>query len=72
MNGLAFGATDTPMLRAVSARIADAGMHAADMADAVLAIIDQGPAGPTGQVWDIGFTGTTRAESLTQIAAIRA
>jgi NAD(P)-dependent dehydrogenase (short-subunit alcohol dehydrogenase family) len=71
VNGLAFGATDTPMLRAVSARIADAGMHAADMADAVLAIIDQGPTGSTGQVWDVGFTGTSRAESLTQIAAIR-
>jgi hypothetical protein len=55
----------------VSARIADAGMHAADMADAVLAIIDQGPTGSTGQVWDVGFTGTSRAESLTQIAAIR-
>jgi NAD(P)-dependent dehydrogenase (short-subunit alcohol dehydrogenase family) len=72
VNGLAFGATDTPMLRAVSARIADNGMHAGDMADAVLAIIDQGHSGPTGAVWDVGFSGTPRVESLEQIAAIRA
>lgn len=72
VNGLAFGATDTPMLRAVSARIADNGMHADDMADAVLAIIDQGPEGPTGAIWDVGFSGTPRVESLEQIAAIRA
>ena len=72
VNGLAFGATDTPMLRAVSPRLADEGMRAEDMADAVCAIIDQGPGGATGRVWDVGFTGTPRHESLRQIAAIRA
>lgn len=72
VNGLAFGATDTPMLRAVAPKIADGGMRAADMADAVMAIIDQGPGGPTGKVWDVGFSGTPRSESLEQIAAIRA
>jgi NAD(P)-dependent dehydrogenase (short-subunit alcohol dehydrogenase family) len=72
VNGLAFGATDTPMLRAVSARIAEAGMRADDMADAAMAILDQGPDGPTGRVWDVGFSGTPRADSLEQIAAIRA
>ncbi len=71
VNGLAFGATDTPMLRSVSPRLAEEGMRAEDMADAVCAIIDQGPAGPTGRVWDVGFTGTPRDESLRQIAAIR-
>jgi 3-oxoacyl-[acyl-carrier protein] reductase len=71
VNGLAFGATDTPMLRAVAPKIADAGMTADDMADAVLAIIDQGPGGATGRVWDVGFSGTPRSESLEQIAAIR-
>lgn len=70
VNGLAFGATDTPMLRAVSARIAAAGMRAEDMATAVLNILDQGPAGPTGRVYDVGFTGTPRETSLEQIAAI--
>jgi D-sorbitol dehydrogenase (acceptor) len=71
VNGLAFGATDTPMLRAVSAVMAERGMRAGDMAEAVLAIVEQGPDGPTGRVWDIGFTGTPREESLRQIAAIR-
>jgi D-sorbitol dehydrogenase (acceptor) len=71
VNGLAFGATDTPMLRAVSPRLADQGMRAEDMADAVCAIVDQGPDGSTGQVWDVGFTGTPREESLRQIDAIR-
>ena len=72
VNGLAFGATDTPMLRAVAPRIAEAGMHSDDMADAVMAIIDQGADGATGKVWDVGFSGTPRSESLEQIAAIRA
>jgi NAD(P)-dependent dehydrogenase (short-subunit alcohol dehydrogenase family) len=72
VNGLAFGATDTPMLRGVSPRLADTAMRASDMADAVCAIVDQGSGGPTGQVWDVGFTGTPREEYLAQIAAIRA
>ena len=72
VNGLAFGATDTPMLRAVSARVAENGMHAEDMATAVLNIVDLGPSGPTGVTYDIGFSGTARNESLAQIAAIAA
>jgi NAD(P)-dependent dehydrogenase (short-subunit alcohol dehydrogenase family) len=71
VNGLAFGATDTPMLRGVSPRLADTAMRASDMADAACAIVDQGPDGPTGRVWDVGFTGTPREEYLAQIAAIR-
>jgi hypothetical protein len=51
--------------------MAERGMRAGDMAEAVLAIVEQGPDGPTGRVWDIGFTGTPREESLRQIAAIR-
>lgn len=70
VNGLAFGATDTPMLRAVSVRVAEAGMRAEDMAAAVVAILDQGRDGPTGRVWDVGFSGTPRDESLRQIARI--
>jgi 3-oxoacyl-[acyl-carrier protein] reductase len=70
VNGFAFGATDTPMLRAVSVKAAENGMRAEDMADAAMAVIDQGPDGPTGQVWDVGFSGTPRAESLDQIAAL--
>lgn len=71
VNGLAFGATDTPMLRAVSARVAENGMRAEDMAQAVLNIVDQGPDGPTGVTYDVGFSGTPRLESLSQIEAIR-
>lgn len=71
VNGLAFGATDTPMLRGVAPRLADRAMRAEDMAEAVCAIVDQGPGGATGRVWDVGFTGTPREESLQQIAAIR-
>ena len=70
VNGLAFGATDTPMLRAVSVRIAEAGMRAEDMAQAVLNIVLQGPSGATGVTYDVGFSGTPRSESLAQIAAI--
>ncbi len=71
VNGLAFGATDTPMLRAVSVRVAENGMRAEDMAEAVLNIVRQGRRGPTGITYDIGFSGTPRTESLEQIAAIR-
>lgn len=70
VNGLAFGATDTPMLRAVSVRVAENGMRADDMAEAVLNIVRQGRNGPTGMTYDIGFSGTPRVESLKQIAAI--
>jgi NAD(P)-dependent dehydrogenase (short-subunit alcohol dehydrogenase family) len=72
VNGLAFGATDTPMLRAVSPTIAENGMRAEDVVDAVFLVIDHGPDGPTGQVYDFGFTGTPREESLRQIQRIRA
>lgn len=70
VNGLAFGATDTPMLRAVSARIAEAGMRAEDIAQAVFNIVHQGPGGATGVTYDVGFSGTPRSESLAQIEAI--
>ena len=61
----------TPMLRAVSVRVAENGMRAEDMAEAVLNIVRQGPGGPNGTTYDVGFSGTPRRESLRQIAAIR-
>jgi 3-oxoacyl-[acyl-carrier protein] reductase len=70
VNGLAFGATDTPMLRAVSPRLADAGMKADDVVQAVWNIVALGPQGPTGQVYDVGDNGTPRDQSLAEIAAI--
>jgi 3-oxoacyl-[acyl-carrier protein] reductase len=72
VNGLAFGATDTPMLRAVSPTIAENGMRAEDIVVAVFLVVDQGANGPTGRVYDFGFTGTPREESLRQIQLIRA
>jgi NAD(P)-dependent dehydrogenase (short-subunit alcohol dehydrogenase family) len=70
VNGLAFGATDTPMLRSVAPRLADRGMQAGDVVQAVLNIVALGADGPTGRVYDVGDTGTPRHESLRQIAAI--
>jgi D-sorbitol dehydrogenase (acceptor) len=70
VNGLAFGATDTPMLRSVAPQLADGGMRADDVVQAVLNIVALGADGPTGRVYDVGDTGTSRNESLQQIAAI--
>lgn|GEM_PF-545859 len=72
VNGLAFGATDTPMLRGVAPHVAATAMRPEQVADAVCAIVDQGPDGPTGRVHDFGFTGTPHDEVQRQIAAIRA
>ncbi|OAN99349.1 SDR family NAD(P)-dependent oxidoreductase [Parasphingorhabdus sp.] len=71
VNELCFGAVDTPMLRAVSAEKADAGMKAKDLATAVFHIVDQGPQGETGRSYFFGFSGTPRNQSLEQIAAIQ-
>jgi len=70
VNGLAFGATDTPMLRSVAPSLAAEGMTADDVVQAVLNIVALGADGPTGRVYDVGDTGTPRPESLRQIAAI--
>lgn len=70
VNALCFGATDTPMLRAVSVPIAEAGMKPEDLTQAVLNILAHGKGGPTGQVHLFGTSGTPRAESLRQIAAL--
>ncbi|WP_108810553.1 SDR family NAD(P)-dependent oxidoreductase [Sphingorhabdus sp. Alg231-15] len=70
VNELCFGAVDTPMLRAVSPEKAEAGMKPHDLATAVFRIVNQGPAGATGQSYFFGFSGTTREESLKQLAAL--
>jgi 3-oxoacyl-[acyl-carrier protein] reductase len=70
VNGLAFGATDTPMLRRVSVPLAESGMRGTDLADAVRRVVALGPDGPTGRLYEFGFTGTPRARSLEQIEAI--
>jgi NAD(P)-dependent dehydrogenase (short-subunit alcohol dehydrogenase family) len=70
VNGLSFGATDTPMLRGVSAELADKGMKPADLAQAVFNVLAHGPGGPTGQNYVFGMTRATREEHLAGIAAI--
>lgn len=70
VNELCFGAVDTPMLRAVNQQIAEAGMKAEDIAAAVFHIVDQGPEGITGAACSFGYSGSSRQESLSQIAAL--
>lgn len=68
--GLAFGATDTPMLRGVSDKIADAAMKPADIGQAVINVLAHGADGPSGHTWIFGVTGTPRSTSLEAIEAI--
>jgi NAD(P)-dependent dehydrogenase (short-subunit alcohol dehydrogenase family) len=70
VNALCMGATDTPMLRAVSVPIAEAGMKPADIGRAVMNVLDHGPGGPTGQSYLFGTTGTPREQSLREIDAL--
>lgn len=71
VNELCFGAVDTPMLRAVSAEKADAGMKPNDLATAVFHILDQGRCGETGRSHFFGFSGTSRDHSLKQISEMQ-
>ncbi len=70
VNGLAFGATDTPMLRGVSPAMADAGMRPSDIAQAVANVLEHGRGGPTGRTYAFGMSRASRAEHLAGIAAI--
>ena len=70
VNALCMGATDTPMLRAVSVPHAEAGMKTSDIGQAVLNILAHGPQGPTGESHLFGTTGTPREQSLAEIAAL--
>ena len=70
VNGLCMGATDTPMLRAVSVAAAEAGMRPADVGQAVINILAHGSDGPSGETFVFGTSGTPRAQSLEEIAAL--
>lgn len=70
VNGLCFGATDTPMLRGVNEEMAELGMKPEDLARAVLNVVAHGEQGPSGECYLFGTSGTPRAESLEQIAAL--
>jgi NAD(P)-dependent dehydrogenase (short-subunit alcohol dehydrogenase family) len=70
VNGLCFGATDTPMLRGVAPEIADAAIKVEDLGQAVINVLAHGPRGPTGQTYLFETSGTLREESLAAIAAL--
>ena len=70
VNGLCMGATDTPMLRAVSVPIAEAAMKCEDVGQAVMNVLAHGKDGPTGESYLFGTTGTPREQSLKEIAAL--
>tara|TARA_Y100001934_G_scaffold281579_1_gene391777 strand:- start:1458 stop:2240 length:783 start_codon:yes stop_codon:yes gene_type:complete len=70
VNALCMGATDTPMLRAVSVPTAEAGMKVEDIGQAVMNVLAHGPGGPTGESHLFGTSGTPREQSLKEIAAL--
>jgi NAD(P)-dependent dehydrogenase (short-subunit alcohol dehydrogenase family) len=70
VNGLCFGATDTPMLRGVSATLADKAMLPSDIGRAVLNIVAHGAGGPTGLTPLFGLSGASLDISRAEIAAL--
>ena len=70
VNGLCFGATDTPMLRGVAPDLADVAMKIEDLGQAVVNVISHGDDGPSGETWLFGTSGTPREDSLVAIAAL--
>ncbi len=70
VNALCMGATDTPMLRAVSAAAAGGGMEPEDVAQAVINVLAHGADGPSGETYVFGTSGTPREQSLKEIAAL--
>lgn len=70
VNALGPGATDTPMLRAVSVPHAENGMKPEDVALAALNVIRQGPKGPTGQTYIFGLSGQPREVGRREAEAI--
>jgi NAD(P)-dependent dehydrogenase (short-subunit alcohol dehydrogenase family) len=70
VNALGPGATDTPMLRAVSVPHAEKGMKPEDVAEAALNIIRQGADGPTGQTYIFGISGEPRETGRRQAEEI--
>ena len=70
VNGLCFGAVDTPMLRSATTGLLETAMQPADMGQAVLNILAHGADGPTGQTWLICKTPEPRDVGLQEIAAL--
>ena len=68
VNGLCFGATDTPMLRTASPEHVDRAMLVNDITDAITLVLNQGPNGQTGERFCFGMGHMQRKDSLKQIA----
>ena len=71
VNGLCFGATDTPMLRGVSPQLLPVSMEASDIARAIDNVIAQGPGGVSGKSYEFGMGPVPNATSRSEIEAIR-
>lgn len=71
VNGLCFGATDTPMLREFSPGLVANSMAAGDIDQAIRNVIGQGPGGATGRSYEFGMGLAPRETSRAEIEAIR-
>ena len=70
VNGLCFGAVDTPMLRSVTTALAGTAMHPDDIGQAVLNILSHPVDGPTGQSWLVAKSREPREKGLQEIAEL--
>lgn len=70
VNGLCFGAVDTPMLRAAIDGKLPTEMQPEDIAQAVVNIVAHGAVGPTGETWLVAKTEDPREVGLAEIAAL--
>ncbi|MCY4390858.1 MAG: SDR family NAD(P)-dependent oxidoreductase [Chloroflexi bacterium] len=68
VNALCMGATDSPMFRATHDSPAE--VMPADIAQGALNILAHGPDGPTGELYLFAASGTSREQSLREIAAL--
>lgn len=70
VNGLCFGAVDTPMLRGVTMALQDTAMQPEDIGQAVLNILAHPIDGPTGQTWLVAKSHEPREVGLREIAEL--
>jgi len=70
VNGLCFGAVDTPMLRGVTLDLQDTAMAPEDIGQAVLNILAHPTDGPTGQTWLVAKSREPREVGLREIAEL--
>lgn len=70
VNGLCFGAVDTPMLRGVTTELADTAMRPEDIGQAVLNILAHPIDGPSGETWLVAKSREPREVGLQEIAAL--